>query len=155
MEVITIPIPKSVTKVTKDGVTFKSNVDAVNYTIKELTRAALRDTAKLVRKRMIQKLKLLPGMKRSKRVYKSTQYWNRSRSQDLQIGFKHSTWYGVHQELGTSQQPKRGILRETVYENIDQIQKIQAQYLSGLSQENPSLAGTTEEEYKSPDGEEK
>ena len=148
-------MPKSVTKVTKDGVTFKSNVDAINYTIKELTRAALRDTAKLVRKRMVQKLKLLPGMKRSKRVYKGVQYWNRKWESDLLIGFSHDAWYSARSELGTHGQPARGILRSTVYENINEIQAIQAKYLSGLSDENPSLSGTTEDDYTSPDGEEK
>lgn len=148
-------MPKTITKVSKDGVTFKSDVDAVNYTIKELTRAALRDTAKLVRKRMIQKLKMLPGMKRSKRVYKGVQYWNRKWESDLLIGFSHDAWYSARSELGTHNQPARGILRSTVFENINEIQAIQAKYLSGLSDEKPSLAGTSEEDYKSLEGEEK
>ena len=152
-------MPKSVTKVdSKGGVTFTSNVDAINYTIKELSRAALRDTAKFIRKKMMIELTKMPGMNTKKTRYflrASAQYWNRSKSQDLIIGFKHDTWYGARSELGTHGQPARGILRTAVYQNIGEIQKIQAQYLSGLSQENPSLAGTTEEEYKSPDGEEK
>lgn len=147
-------LPKSVTKIDKDGVKFISNVDAVNYTIEELTRAALRDTAKLLRKRLIEAQKQLPGMKRNRRLYRSTQYWVRRRETDLQIGFKHESWYGSDSELGTSGQPARGILRDTVYDNIGEIRNIQSQYLSGISAENPSLAGTTEEEYKSPDGEE-
>jgi len=151
-----LAIPKSITKVDKKGgITFTSNVDAVNYTIQELSRAALRDTAKLVRKKMIIELKKLPGMKRSKRVYKGVGYWNRKRETDLLIGFSHDAWYSARSELGTHGSPARGILRNTVFQNINEIQRIQAQYLSGLSQENPSLAGTTEEEYKSPDGEEK
>ncbi|MEZ7173588.1 hypothetical protein [Sporosarcina sp. OR05] len=148
-------LPKSVTKINKDGVTFVSNVDAVNYTLNELTRAALRDSAKLIRKRLIEALKQLPGMRRSRRLYRSTQYWVRRRETDLQIGFKHDSWYGAKSELGTSGQPARGILRDTVYNNIGEIRDIQAQYLSGLSDQNPSLAGTSEDEYKSPDGEEK
>lgn len=147
-------LPKSVTKIDKDGVKFISNVDAVNYTIEELTRAALRDSAKLIRKRLIEAQKQLPGMKRSRRLYRSTQYWVRRRETDLQIGFKHDSWYGAKSELGTSGQPARGILRDTVYNNIAEIRKIQSQYLSGISAENPSLAGTSEDEYKSPDGEE-
>lgn len=131
-----MPLPKSVTKINKDGVQFVSNVDRAQYTINELSRAALKDVAKLIRKRMIQKLKKLPGLRRGKRVYSSTQYWVRKRETDLQIGFKHDTWYGVEQELGTSQQPKRGILRDTVYENIDQIQIIQGKYLSAIEDEN-------------------
>lgn len=134
-----MPMPKSVTKVSKDGVKFTSNVDRAQYLIHELKRAALRDVAKLIRKRMIQKLKLLPGMKRSRRLYKSTQYWLRRREGDLQIGFKHNTWYGVEQELGTSNQPKRSVLRDTVFENIDQIRVIQGQYLSAIENENKAL----------------
>ena len=148
-------MPKTITKVSKDGVTFKSNVDRAQYTITELKRAALRDVAKLIRKRMIEKLKKLPGMKRSKRIYKGVGYWNRKWESDLLVGFQADAWYSARSELGTHGSPARGILRNTVYQNIGEIQKIQAQYLSGLSQENPSLANTTEEEYKSPDGEEK
>jgi len=148
-----MPMPKSVTKVKKDGVEFISSVDRIQYTIEELSRAALRDVAKLVRKRMIQKLKKLPGMKRSKRIYGSTQYWVRKRDCDLQIGFKHDTWYGVHQELGDRNQPARHILRGTVMENIDEIRKIEGQYLSAIEDENKALALIDEKEYV-PEGDE-
>ena len=147
-------IPKSVTKITKDGIHFTSSVDRVQYTIQELVRAAQRDTAKLVRKRMIEKLKKLPGMRRNRRIYKSTQYWVRRREGDLQVGFRHDSWYGARSELGTHGQPARGILRETVFENIDQIQKIQGQYLSAIENESKALGLINEDEYKSPDGEE-
>lgn len=132
-------LPKSVVKINKDGVEFISNVDRVQYTLEELSRAALRDTAKLIRKRMIEKLRKLPGMRKGKRVYSSTQYWVRKRETDLQIGFKHDTWYGALQELGGKNQPKRGVLRDTVFENIDEIQRIQGQYLSAISDENKAL----------------
>jgi len=148
-----MPMPKSVTKVKKDGVEFISSVDRIQYTIEELSRAALRDVAKLVRKRMVQKLKKLPGMKRSKRIYNSTQYWVRKRETDLQIGFKHDTWYGVHQELGDRNQPARHILRGTVMENIDEIRKIEGQYLSAIEDENKALALIDEKEYV-PEGDE-
>ena len=85
-------MPKSVTKYSnKNGITFVSSVDRANYTIQELSRAALKDVAKVLRKRMIVKLKKLPGMKKNKRLYKSTQYWVRKRETDLQMGFKHDT----------------------------------------------------------------
>jgi HK97 gp10 family phage protein len=141
-----MPMPKSVTKVTKGGVTYTSNVDRAQYLLHELQRAALRDTAKYVRKRMIEKLKKLPGMKRSRRLYRSTQYWVRRRETDLLIGFKHNTWYGSEQELGTSKQPKRGILRDTVYENINQIRIIQGKYLSAIEDENKAAGLIDEEE---------
>lgn len=147
-------LPKSVVKIKKDGVEYVSSVDRAQYTIEELTRAALRDVAKLCRKRMLEKLKKLPGMKRAKRPYKSTQYWVRKKDCDLQIGFKHDTWYGVQQELGDRNQPARHILRGTVLENIDEIRRIEGQYLSAIEDENKALGLIGEEEYKSGDGEE-
>ncbi|OIJ17099.1 hypothetical protein BKP37_00745 [Anaerobacillus alkalilacustris] len=145
-------LPKSVTKIRKDGVEFVSNVDRAKYTIAELTRAALRDCAKLIRKRMIEKLKPLRGMKRNRRLYNSAQYWVRKKDADLLIGFKHDTWYGAHQELGTKGQPARNILRSTVMENIDEMQRIQGKYLSAIEDENRALGLIAEEEYKSGEG---
>src|SRR5690625_3812780 len=88
---------------------------------------------------MVEKLRKLPGMRRSKRIYSSTQYWVRRIEADLQIGFKHDSWYGARSELGTSNQPKRNILRSTVYDNIDQIRIIQGQYLSAIQDKNKAL----------------
>lgn len=87
-----MPMPKSVTKVSRDGeVTFTSNVDRVQYSINELSRRALFDIAKYLRREMIIELRKLPGMKRNKRIYSSAQYWVRRKETDLQIGFKHGT----------------------------------------------------------------
>jgi len=132
-------LPRSVTRISRDGVSFKSDVDRAKYLLKELQRAALRDTAKLIRKKMMVKLRKLPGMKKSKRLYKSTQYWVRKRETDLQIGFKHDSWYGARSELGTHGQPARGILRSTVVENIDDIRRVQGKYLSSIENENIAL----------------
>jgi len=132
-------LPRSVTRISRDGVSFKSDVDRAKYLLKELQRAALRDTAKLIRKKMMVKLRKLPGMKKSKRLYKSTQYWVRKRETDLQIGFKHDSWYGARSELGTHGQPARGILRSTVMENIDDIRRVQGAYLSSIADENRAI----------------
>ena len=71
-----MPIPPSVTKVTKDGVEFISSVDRVNYTIKELSRAALRDVGKFVCKTFRQSF--YGHFKRRKGfVGRFTQYWVR------------------------------------------------------------------------------
>lgn len=133
-------LPKSQMEIKKDGVQFISNVDAINYTIAELTRAALRDVAKLICKRIIEKMKLLPGLKRSRRPYRALGYWVRKKEGDLQIGFGNTkkgtsgdAWYAIQQEVGSKNQPKRGIMRETVFENIEEIRKIQAQYLSAIT----------------------
>jgi hypothetical protein len=148
-------LPKSVTKIDrKGGVTYTSSVDRVKYTINELCRAALRDVAKVLRKKIIYKLKQLPGMKRNKRIYTTTQYWVRRIEADLQLGMKHDTWYGAHQELGTKNQPKRSVLRDTVYENIAEIRDIQAQYLSAISDENKAVKLIDDSEAVSGDGEE-
>ncbi len=144
-------LPNAQMKIDKDGVTFQSNVEAVEYSITQLIKAALRDTAKFLRKRIIEKLKKLPGMKKTKRLYNSTQYWVRKKENDLQIGLKHDTWYGALAELGDKGQPKRAIVRDTTYENIEEIQTIQAQYLSALNDEHPDIP--EEEEYRSEDEE--
>lgn len=149
-------LPKSVIKIKRNGVEFTSNVDRTKYTLEELQRVALRDVAKFIRKRMIEKLKKLPGLKRVKRIYSSTQYWLRKKENDLVIGFKHDTWYGVLQELGSKNQPKRNVLRSTVFENIDQIRIIQGKYLSAIEDENKALRLIDDEgkEIVSPEGEE-
>ena len=141
-----MPIPKSVTKISKDGIKFVSSVDRVNYTINELSRAALRDVAKFLRKEMLNKLRKLPGMKKHKRIYSSTQYWVRKQEADLQIGFKHNAWYGAKQELGDDKQPRRNILRDTVHENVPKIIEIESKYLSSLEDEARALALLDESE---------
>jgi len=139
-------LPRSVTRISRDGVSFKSDVDRAKYLLKELQRAALRDTAKLIRKKMIAKLRKLPGLKKGKRPYRAVGYWVRGIEADLQIGFGNTkkglsgdTWYGIQQELGTKNQPKREILRSTVMENIDDIRRVQGAYLSSIADENRAI----------------
>lgn len=145
-----MPLPSAKMKIKKDGVEFESNVEAVQYSIRELSRAALRDVAKFLRKRMIEQFKNLRGMKKNRRIYNSTQYWVRKQETDLQIGLKHDTWYGALAELGDRGQPKRSILRNTTFDNIDEIIRIESQYLSALNETTPP--DLSEEEYKSPEG---
>lgn len=139
-------MPPSVTRIRRDGVEFVSSVDRAEYTMTELQRRALMDVAKFLRRRMLDKIRKLPGMRRSKRPYSSTQYWVRRIEVDLLIGFKHGTWYGTQQEFGDEGQPRRGILRDTVFENIDQIRIIQAQYLKHIEDENRALGLIDERE---------
>ncbi|CAM3678672.1 hypothetical protein GCM10009865_47600 [Aeromicrobium ponti] len=141
-----MPMPRSVTRVRRNGVEFTSNVDRVKYTIQELARAALKDVAKLIRRRILDKARKMPGMRKGKRIPNAFQYWVRKRESDLQIGVKHDTWYGVDQELGTNGQPARHIIRDTVYENIDQIRIIQGKYLSSIESENRARGLIDEEE---------
>lgn len=135
-------IPKSVVKFKKGNIVYTSNVDRVQYTIRELTRAALRDVGKYVARTCNAAAMKLPGLKKSRRVRGRTsafQYWARSKSCDLQVGIKHGTWYGEQQELGTRKQPKRGILRASVYNNISTIVEIESKYLSALESEAAAL----------------
>lgn len=134
-------LPKSV-KITKNGVEIISNVDRIQYTLKELERAALRDVGKLVCKRTRQKIK-----RRSGRLAKNTQYWVRSKQEtpDLQVGFKPGGFYGLYQEIGTNKYPKIGALSDAAESNIKDIIKIEQQYLSAV--------GTEEAERKLNEGE--
>jgi hypothetical protein len=146
-------MPKSVTRLSKDGVTFISSVDRCSYTIRELTRAALRDVGKYVCVEANKKAQKLyyASMKKSKRVRGtkgSFQYWARAKSCDLQVGIKHSTWYGTEQELGSSKMRKHGILTTSVQDNIATIVKIESQYLSALEDEARALILISEEVYK-------
>ena len=135
-------VPKSVVKFKKGKIVYTSSVDRAQYTIRELTRAALRDVGKYVSRICNSAAMKLPGLKKSRRVRGRTsafQYWARSKSCDLQVGIKHGTWYGEQQELGTRNQPKRGILRASVYDNIPTIIEIESKYLSALESEAEAL----------------
>lgn len=151
-------LPKSVIRFKKGTVEYISSVDRASYTIKELTRAALRDVGKYVVRLCNDKANNLfgGGLKKTNRILAKKggdkkkvafQYWARKQECDLQVGITHDTWYGVAQELGTSGQPKRGILRNTVYDNIPEIIKIESQYLSALEDEARALELIDEDEY--------
>lgn len=144
-------VPQSVVKFSRGGVTYTSSVDRASYTIRELTRAALRDVGRYVSRQCNSAAMKLHGLKRSRRVRGKTsafQFWVRKYEGDLQVGIKHGAWYGVNQELGTDKMPKLGILRGTVNDNIQTIVEIESQYLSALEDEAAALAMIDEEEYQ-------
>ena len=152
-----MPMPKSVTRqVGKSGLKIVDSVDKCMYTINELSRAALRDVGKYIVITTNKKAQTLPGMKKSKRVRGTThgfQYWVRKNAglsdwPDLQVGAKHGTWYGEHQELGTNKMKKKGFLMASVSENISKIILIESQYLSALEDDAKALALIHEHEYK-------
>ncbi len=148
-----MPLPPSVTRVTKDGLKIVSNVDRCAYTIRELTRAALRDVGKYVcitANKAAQKL-YHNSLRKSRRVRGSKgafQYWARKNEGDLLVGIKHGTWYGTEQELGSSKMKKHGILTSAVQDNIPDIIRIESQYLSALEDEARALALINDEEYR-------
>ena len=135
-----MPLPKSV-KFSRNGVEFLSNCDRIQYTLNELTRAALRDTGKYVCRETRKKIK-----KRTGRMAKNIQYWVRPRQGDLQVGFKPGGFYGLFQEIGTQKYPKIAALTESTENNIATIQKIQQQYLSAIGTESAESM-INEEEY--------
>ena len=147
-------VPKSVVRFSKNGVTYTSSVDRASYTILELTRAALRDVGKYIARTANSKGSKLMGLKKSRRVRGRTSTflynvpWAKTGLPHLEVGVTHNTWYGVEQELGTSKQPKRQLLRNSVYENIAQIIEIESKYLSSLEDEAKALRLISEEEYK-------
>lgn len=140
-------IPKSVTRINKDGITFVDNVARTQYTLEELTRAALRDTGKYVCSRF--RMSYYSHFKRKKRrVWRYTQYWVRKREGNLQVGVKPNGFYGLFQEFGSSKTKKLGLLQKAVKENIPMIIKIQSKYLSALENEARALALIDEGEYQ-------
>lgn len=143
-------VPKSVTKISKDGnVTYTQSVDRVNYTIRELTRAALRDVGKFVCKQF-RNAYYARFKRKSGRVGKFTQYWVKHKQKDveLQVGIKPNGWYGGYQELGSSKTTKLGFLTHAVQDNIATIIEIESQYLSALEDEARALSLIDEGEYE-------
>ena len=125
-------LPKSV-KFTRNGIEYLSNCDRLQYTIKELTRAALRDTGKYICKMTRKKVRRKTG-----RLAKNTQYWVRSKQEtpDLQVGFKPGGFYGLYQEIGTVKYKKIAALSDSTESGVSEIQKIQQQYLSAVGTES-------------------
>lgn len=146
-------VPKSVVRFRKDGVEYTSSVDFASYTIVELTRAALRDVGKYLARTANSAAMKLPGLKKSRRVRgRSSTFlynvpWAKTGLPHLEVGVKHGTWYGEQQELGTSNQPKRQILRNAAHDNIAQIIEIESKYLSALEDEAKALRLISEKEY--------
>ena len=143
-------IPKSITKIDKTGnVIYTQSVDRVNYTIRELTRAALRDVGKYVCKNF--RIAYYQRFKRhSGRVGRFTQYWvkHKQKEIELQVGMKPNAFYGGFQELGSSKTTKHALLTHAVQDNIATIIEIESQYLSALEDEAKALSLISEEDYE-------
>ena len=143
-------VPPSVTKIKKDGVEFVSSVDRCSYTMKELCRAALRDVGKFVCKRFRQSY--YSHFKRRKgNVGRFTQYWVKHKYDDypsLQVGIKPNAFYGGFQELGSSKSERMGLLSSAVQDNIEEIVKIESQYLSALEDEAEALSIISDDDYE-------
>lgn len=154
-----MPLPPQATKINRNGVTLTSNVDRANYLITELTRAALRDVAKYVLKIVRKDVRgISKYVQRMRYATTRYQYWLRKKECDLQLGIENtakgaeSAWWADQSELGTGGQPKRGFLRSAVYDNIDMIRKIEAQYLSAIEDEI-NAASLVDEDENNPEDE--
>ena len=140
-----MPIPSPI-KIKRNGVEYISQVDRAKYLMVELERAALRDIGKLVRRRALDGIRKLQGLKKGRRPPNAFQFWVRKRETDLIVGIKHDTWYGVEQELGTMNQPRRAILTNSTMGEIQEIQNIIKHYLGEIEYENRVLGLINENE---------
>ncbi|MGO5053583.1 hypothetical protein ACTQ6A_13945 [Lachnospiraceae bacterium LCP25S3_G4] len=147
-------VPKSVVKLSKNGIEYTSNVDKCQYLIHELTRAALRDVGKFLvkefRDRYYSHFKRHTGDGGRATKYKvissaSTQYPR------VQIGLKTGKtdgFYSYFQEFGSSRTPRLGLLTKSAESNVAEIVKIESQYLSSLEDEASALALINESEME-------
>ncbi|MDC4241952.1 hypothetical protein NE398_17600 [Clostridium tertium] len=140
-------VPKSVIKIKKGNIEYISSVDRVQYTIAELSRAALRDVGKFICNKFRNGYYGLFRRKKGN-VGRYTQYWVRRKECDLQVGIKPNAFYGGFQELGSSKSKKYGLLQKTVSESIPEIVAIESKYLSALEDEASALSMIEEEEYE-------
>lgn len=151
-----MPTPKSQVKIkAKDGkteVTYESNLDACEYYIFELTRAALRDVGKFVTK-AFRAAYYSHFTKRTGEAGKATKYkvWSNKNTiyprVDIGLDTKAKGFYAYFQEFGTStgNVQKLGLLTKTVQDNVNEIVKIESQYLSALDGEAKKLESMVEE----------
>lgn len=141
--------PSSGMKISKTGdVTFESNVDHVQWKLYQLCKQALYDSAKILRSKIKYELSDRPYMSKGvkARINRSVKYDLKKWEDGLKIGLTHDSWYSALQELGDKRQPKLGILRNTVLDNVDLIREAQAQYLTGMNTNEPFEAQEPEED---------
>lgn len=154
-----MPTPKSQVKIkAKEGkaeVTYESNLDACQYYIFELTRAALRDVGKFVSK-AFRAAYYSHFTKQTGQAGKSTKYkvWSNKDTLyprvDIGLDSKALGFYAYFQEFGTKtgNVPKLGLLTKTVEDNVDEIIRIESQYLSALDGEERAMESMiSESEY--------
>lgn len=134
-------MPKSVTKVKKSGVEFVSSVDRCKYTLKELERAALRDSAKFLKKDMRKNVSVFRRI-----LIKNIASWvrktNSSGDVELQYGFytpkialkkKKIPAFHIHlNEFGSIHMKANPTIKPAAVNNISTLRDIQGQYLSRI-----------------------
>lgn len=163
-------VPKTVTKVSKakgGTVTFTSNVDRINYTIEELTRAALRDAGKALIPKVRQATPKHTGL-----LSKSWQKWVKKARNDghieLALGVytgaqarKKGQPYAHHAHLILFGHTTRNggfvegnnFFYQVVADNIGLIREIEGKYLSAIEDENEAIKIAEAEAEKDEDDE--
>lgn len=147
-----MPMPKSVTRVNKNGVKFISEVDRAKYTLDELTRAALRDVGKFLRKRMKTKVpkdsrdleKNIASRVVKKRAALEIGVYSRQRARKR--GLNYAGYYAHIIEFGSKKMTAQPYLRQTVMENIGTIRDIEAKYIKEIEDEQKAKSLINEEE---------
>ena len=138
-------LPKSVVKIKKDGVEYISSVDKTQYTMLELERAALRDSGKLLKKRTRAKIPKDTGDTRKTVATWVRKPW-KGRAAHLQIGvynfktankkgLEYSGYYFHILEFGSRLVRALRPLSSTARESVEDMRKIQAQYLGYIDDE--------------------
>jgi len=150
-------LPKSRVRYQKSGITFIDNTEAVEWTMTQLTRAALRDVSIFVRKTFktsyyshFNKITGDAGKATKGKIWAT----DRTLYPRVDIGLKTGKakgFYAYYQEFGTSAKrprghstPKLGLLQHSVKDNTTMISSIMAQYLGELDKDNP-VAGISED----------
>lgn len=135
----------------KGGVTYKSNIKQVKYVMTEMERAALKDTAKLLRPIIKSRIPVDQGdLKKNvgtwvKRKDASLQIGVYTRARALKKGFKYA--YHAHLvQFGTRKTRAVNYLSAPVMENIDQIRLTQGKFLKAVEEENRARGLINEEE---------
>lgn len=146
-------VPKPIV-IKKGEVTFVSSVDRCQYTITELSKMALRDVAKLLRQRVKAKdnmPELTGNLKKNigtwVRINKTTGkpelqigVYGREKAKQKNLDY---AFYAPFLELGTKNRKAvnggKGFLKHVVTASIDDIRKIEGQYLEAVEDENRAL----------------
>jgi hypothetical protein len=136
--------PKSVVKLSKNGIEYTSSVDKCQYYMFELSRRALMDVGRYVSRVFVDSFyavfKKHKGWARKAIRYKVFSSKN-TKYPRIQIGLKSAYgFYSFFQEFGSSKTKKYGLLTKSVEDNIAKIVEIESQYLSGLEDEAKALS---------------
>ena len=131
----------------KTEVVYESSLDATEYYLYELARAALKDVGKYICTRFREAYDAI-FKTHSKRGGKGIGYsvisGKKTTAPRVQVGWrvkKPNGFYSSFQELGTSKEPRRGLLTNICSDKrtIAEVVTIESKYLSGLSGEAAQL----------------